>query len=118
MAAAGFCVPDRGRAESPIKRSTAKDAVSSDSVRVVPCKTFIRSTPPLKLLEHGSINHRRIQMSTNLKAPLFVGGGTIEGEVRLSIDESENKQDQSRPLLISKLSVDVVGLEETSDGRK
>ena len=118
FAAAGFRIPDRGRAESPIKRSIARDAVSSDNARTVPCKTFIRSTPPIKLLENGNIHHRRIRISTNLKAPLFVGGGTVEGEVRLSIDEIDNKRDHSRPLLISKLSVDVVGLEEISDGRK
>lgn len=117
-AAAGLRIPDRGRAESPVKRSAAKDAVSSDTVRAAPCKTFIRSAPPIKLLEQGSINHRRIRLFTNLKAPLFIGGGTIEGEVSLCIDKDEQKKDQLRPLFISKLSVDVVGLEEISDGRK
>ncbi|KAK5070914.1 hypothetical protein LTR64_003888 [Lithohypha guttulata] len=110
-AAAGRAIPPRGRADSPIKRFIAKDFVSSDTARPIQSRTFIRPSPPLKLLEHGSINHRRIQLSTQLKAPLFVGGGTIEGEVRLTINQ-DNTRDRSRPLLISKLSVDVVGLEE------
>lgn len=72
----------------------------------------------MRLLEHGNITHRRLQLSTVLKAPLFVGGGTVEGDVKIAIDQSENIRDKSKPLLVSKLSVDVVGVEEVSDGRK
>jgi len=53
-----------------------------------------------------------------LKTPLFVGGGTVEGDVKIAIDQSENTRDKSKPLLVSKLSVDVMGVEEVSDGRK
>ncbi|KAK5102552.1 hypothetical protein LTR70_000410 [Exophiala xenobiotica] len=117
-AAAGRSIPPRGRAESPVKRSAAKDAVSSDGLRPSPSLTFIRPSPPLRLLEQGNISHRRLQLSMVLKTPLFVGGGTVEGDVKIAIDQSENTRDKSKPLLVSKLSVDVMGVEEVSDGRK
>ena len=117
-AAAARFVPPRGRAESPIKRSISKDAVSSDALRPSPSRTFIRSSPPLRLLEHSSITHRRLQLSSDLKAPLFVGGGSVEGDLKLSIDQCDYMKSRSKPLLISKLSVDIVGVEEISDGRK
>ena len=115
-AAAGLSIPPRGKADSPIKRS--KGPVSSDNVRPLSSRTFVRSSPPIRLLQHGNSSHRRVRISTHLKAPLFVGGGTIEGEIRLAIVSDENIKDVKRSLLISKLSVDVVGLEELSDGRK
>lgn len=117
-AAAGRCVPPRGRAESPIKRSISKGPISSDALRPSSSRTFIRSTPPLRLLDLGNITHRRLQLSTSLKAPLFVGGGTVEGYVKLAIDHPENSKDRSKPLHISKLSVDIVGVEEVGDSRK
>lgn len=118
MAAAGKVIPHRGRADSPVKRSVAKDPVSSDKLRARPSRTFIRPIPPLRLFEAGSITHRRLQLEVQLRAPLFVGGGTIEGEVKVVVDKDAPRTKTSTPLLISKLSVDVIGLEEASDSRK
>lgn len=56
-------------------------------------------------------------MTINLASPLFVSGGTIEGSLAVSIEPSEYRG-KPRPLYISKLSIDVLGLEEVSDGRK
>lgn len=116
--AGGRSIPIRGRAESPVKDSAMRDAVSSDALRSSSSRTFIRSTPPLRLLDYGRRDHRRIQLTMGLNAPLFIGGGTIEGHVMLAIDQNENAKDKIKPLLISKLSIDVVGLEEMRDGRK
>lgn len=118
IAAAGKTIPHCGRADSPVKRSIAKDPVSSDTIRSRPSRTFIRPIPPLRLIEAGIITHRRVQLLTHLKAPLFLGGGTIEGQIKLAVDQDTARKAKSQPLLISKLSVDVVGLEETSEGKK
>lgn len=116
--AEGKMIPPRGRAESPIKKSIARDGATSDAARPVSERTFIRNRPPIKVLENGNSTHRRLQISTHLNAPLFVGGGTIEGHVSLSIDQADTGREKSRPLLISKLSIDIVGLEELSEGKK
>lgn len=56
-------------------------------------------------------------MTINLASPLFVSGGTIEGSLAVSIEPSEHRG-KPRPLYISKLSIDILGLEEVSNGRK
>lgn len=116
--AAGKLIPSRGRADSPVKRSIAKESISSDALRPMPSRTFVRSSPPLLLLDYGSVAHKRVGMSIGLNAPLFLGGGTIEGNVKITIDHNLPRQTTEKSLLISKLSVDVVGLEVTGNGRK
>jgi len=49
---------------------------------------------------------------------MFVGGGTIEGQIGISIDQQTVLRGKKKTLLISKLSVDVVGLEEIYDGQR
>lgn len=113
----GLLVPSRGRAESPVKRSIDKGHVCSDDFRSSLSKTFIRTIPPLKSLEQKSVAHSRVNMTINLPSPLYVGGGTIEGSLSISIEQPEHKM-KEKPLYISKLSIDIMGLEEVSDGRK
>ena len=57
-------------------------------------------------------------MQLRLPSPLFVGGGTIEGQIALEIDKGISKKNKEKAIYISKLSVDVIGVEEISDGRK
>lgn len=57
-------------------------------------------------------------MGIRLPSPLFVGGGTIEGQITLDIDEPSSRKGKKGPIFISQLSVDVIGLEEVSDGRR
>lgn len=64
------------------------------------------------------MTHRRIQLSVEMASPLFVGGGTAEGQIKLTVDQDEISKDRLQPLYISKLSVDIVGLEQMNDGRK
>lgn len=116
--AAGKLILNRGRAESPVKRSIAKDSVSSDKLRLSPSRTFIRPSPPVILLQSGNIQSKRIDLSIDLNAPLFVGGGTIEGKVNIDIDRNYPDRTKKKDLLISKLSVDIVGCELMGDGRK
>lgn len=114
----GKLIPDRGRAESPVKRSMANDSISSDLLRQSPSKTFVRPSPPLVLLQNGSIQSKRVDLSIDLKAPVFVGGGTIEGKVNIDIDPNHHDRTKKKELFVSKLSIDVLGLELMGDGRK
>lgn len=116
--AAGKFIIDRGRAESPVKRSIAKDPVTSDALRLSPSRTFIRPSPPLLLLQSGNVHSKRIALSLDLNAPIFMGGGTIEGKVNIDIDRGHHDHMKRKDLLISKLSVDIVGCELMGDGRK
>lgn len=116
---AGKIVVDRGRADSPLKKSVAEDTISSDTIRSSPSRTFVRPSPPMLLLQNGSISSKRINLSIDLNAPIFVGGGTIEGKINVVVDRNQLDHTKKRKdLLISKLSVDVVGCELMSDGRK
>lgn len=116
VGADGLLVPSRGRAESPVKRTVVTHSVSSDVARFSPSKTFIRTRPPLKSLDTGT-HHSRVTVTSHLPSKLAVGGSTVEGVLTIGIDQHEHKP-SSKPLLLSKLSVDVVGMEQVSDGRK
>lgn len=59
-----------------------------------------------------------ISLETHLAAPHYVGGATIEGQVAIDIDAAYTKKLKHRSIYISKLSIDVVGVEEVNDGRK
>jgi Arrestin (or S-antigen), C-terminal domain len=57
-------------------------------------------------------------MSLQTPAPLFVGGGTIEGHLLLTVDGGSARKTKLKPLSISRLSIDIVGVEEVTDGRR
>jgi len=58
-------------------------------------------------------------MELGVAAPLFVGGGTIEGQVRLTVDSSmTTMRKKIKRIMIARMSVDIVGVEEMSDGRQ
>jgi hypothetical protein len=58
-------------------------------------------------------------MSAELQvgASLFVGGGSIEGHVRIVVDELERVRHR-RQLAISRVSIDLLGAEEMAGARK
>ncbi|KAL2397046.1 hypothetical protein ABEF95_011896 [Exophiala dermatitidis] len=111
-------VPDRGRAESPVRVAINRSAQSSEILRPSAARTFIRTTPPHEVLDNGSIRHPRVDLSVRLPSPLFVGGGTVEGEIAIQVDGGVPRKSKMKPIYISKASVDVVGVEEISDGRR
>lgn len=116
--AAGQIIPPRGRASSPVRKALNHDPVSSDTLGRSPSKTFIRTTTPLDILDLGNTRHGRVDMNLQTPAPLFVGGGTIEGHVLLTIDGGTVRKTKPKSLTISRLSIDVVGVEEVTDGRR
>lgn len=116
--ASGKIVSPRGRSDSPVRQALSRDAVSSDRLRASPSRTFVRTTPPLDILDQPSSSHDRVEMRVRIPSPLFVGGGTIEGQIHLVVDGEIKCKSKPKPILISKLSVDVIGVEEISDGKR
>lgn len=108
----GSTVPDRGQSHSPVKQSQARlDPVTSDSSRHVPSKTFTRSPCSVDILENPTHRHSRVRLDLQIIAPLFVGGGSVEGYVRVYVDDADRGR-QRRNLEISRVAVDLLGTEE------
>ena len=107
-----------GRSDSPVRHALNKSTQSSDAMRPSPSRTFIRTAPPVEILERGSIRNDRVELSVHLPSPLFVGGGTIEGHIRLELHDDTSKKGRFRSISIFRLSLDVIGVEEVSDGRR
>ncbi|KAG9915545.1 hypothetical protein KCV02_g13339, partial [Aureobasidium melanogenum] len=79
--------------------------------------TFIRNPIPRDILEFPTHRHPRIGVDLQIAAPLFVGGGTVEGFVRVIVDEAD-KSRIKKSLTLGRIAVDLVGTEETSSNRK
>lgn len=116
--AAGRLIPPRGRSNSPVRAALKTDPFLTNTIGRSPTKTSIRKTPPLDILDFEIIRHSRVEMSLQPLAPLFVGGGTVEGHVLLRVDRGSTRKTTLKPLSISRLSLDVVGVEEVTDGRR
>nr|POE88140.1 uncharacterized protein CFP56_11369 [Quercus suber] len=106
-----------GRGRSPVKAIQVRlDPVTADSQRRVPSKTRIRDPPPIDILEYPAFLHHRVEVELQVSASVFVGGGTIEGSVKIIVDG--NKNIRHRELLrICSISVDLLGYEEVGSRR-
>ncbi|KAK3723583.1 hypothetical protein LTR37_001835 [Vermiconidia calcicola] len=114
----GFTVPNRGQSQSPVKEARQRlDAVKSDAERRVPSKTYIRTPCPTDILEFPSYRHPRIKLELQVSAPLFVGGGSVEGQVKVTVDENDRVRTR-RSLGLGAISVDLLGFEDIPGGRK
>lgn len=112
-------IPNHGKSRSPVKEvGILLDAVSSDGSRRIPSRTFIRTPSPRDILEFPSYRHPRVSIDLQVLAPLFVGGGSIEGQVRIMVDDAEDKIKQKKRMAIGRIAVDLVGSEEASGTRK
>ncbi|MCJ1432271.1 hypothetical protein MMC27_001627 [Xylographa pallens] len=109
----GHTVSFRGRSRSPVRSAVARlDPVSSVMQRV-PSRTYVRPVKPLDILDVPQLSHPRAALEIRIAAPLFVGGGTIEGHVNLMIDggRSSGRQRNRPAIAIGRLSIDVLGVE-------
>lgn len=114
----GFTVPNRGQSHSPVKQAAARsNPVKSDVARRLPSRTYIRTTQSADILQFPSYRHPRVKLELRVSAPLFVGGGSIEGLVHVTIDENERSRSR-RSLAIGDLTVDLLGFEDMSNGRR
>ena len=114
----GFTVPNRGQSRSPVKEAGLRlDAVKPDNGRRVPSRTYIRTPHPSDILEFPSYRHPRMKLELQVSAPLFVGGGSVEGQVKVVVDENDRLRSR-RSLGIGAISVDLLGFEDMSGSRK
>lgn len=111
-------VPNRGKSRSPVRDAMSRlDAVTSDGVRHIPSKTFIRSNQALEILDDPVLRHHRVNTELKLAASLFVGGGSVEGDVLVMVDHNE-KARPKKGLALCSISVDLIGVEEVSGQRR
>jgi hypothetical protein len=115
----GYTIPNRGRSRSPVKEVAAQiDPIYVDIMTRVPSRTFVRTLEPnYDVLEFPKHQHPRISAELHVGASLFVGGGSVEGSVRITVDDLERIRHR-RQLAISKISVDLLGVEEMSGAKR
>lgn len=114
----GFSIPNRGGSDSPVKEVGMRlDPITSDAARRIPSQTHVRSPHPSDILESPSYKHPRIKLELQISAPVFVGGGSVEGYVRVTVDDNERVRHR-RSLSIGAISVDLLGFEEMGPSRR
>jgi hypothetical protein len=115
---AGHTIPRRGHSQSPVRQAAAKyDPISHDTHRHIPSRTFIREPLSSELLDFPTHRHPRIELGLELSAGVFVGGGSIEGKVQITVDDAERIRHR-RTLDIARISIDLLGLEEMVGNRR
>lgn len=113
-----FLVPNHGTSQSPVKQAGLKlDPITSDAARRVPSRTQIRALHPTEIVDFPLHKHPRVKLELQVSAPVFVGGGSVEGFVKVTVDDNERVSGR-RPLSIGGLAVDLVGIEQMSNNRK
>ncbi|KAF2738850.1 hypothetical protein EJ04DRAFT_560498 [Polyplosphaeria fusca] len=114
----GHTIPRRDPSLSPLCHVAAKfDPVSHDTHRRIPSRTFIREPFSNELLEFPTHRHPRIDLGLDLSAGLFVGGGSIEGTVQITVDDAERIRHR-RTLDIARISIDLLGIEEMAGNKR
>ncbi|MCJ1313237.1 hypothetical protein MMC25_006914 [Agyrium rufum] len=124
----GRGVPSNGQSTSPVRSAAQRlNAISSDNLQS-PSRTFVRPVRPIDLLEAPELSHARISLDIRIAAPLFIGGGTVEGHLVIRIDGGKHERRplssyrhgnsiKSQALSLGRISVDVIGI-EMAQGRK
>lgn len=115
----GHTVSVPGQSTSPVRSAAARlDPISSDMQRP-PSRTFVRPMRPMDMLDVPEVSHARVCVDTRVIAPLFMGGGTVEGQINLKIDGgSVTSRRKSRPIVsIGRIAVDVLGVEAIQSRR-
>lgn len=114
------CVSNRGQARSPVK-DVATHTVPEELhwARRIPSKTIIKvgGSPSDNLLDHPNHVHPRLRVDIQVAAPLFVGGSSVEGLVRIVVDQAERIRHR-KTLTLERLCVDLLGIEEVSGAKR
>lgn len=114
----GHTIPQRGQSQSPLRDIASRlDPVSHDTNRRIPSRTFVREKFAKEIVEFPSHRHPRIELSLDLSAGIFVGGGSIEGTVQINIDDAERIRHR-RTLDIARISIDLLRVEEMNGSRR
>lgn len=93
------------------------DPITSDMARRIPSQTHVRALYPSDVVEYPTFKHPRIKLELQISAPVFVGGGSVEGYVRITVDDNERVRHR-RSLSIGAISVDLIGFEEMGSNRR
>jgi hypothetical protein len=123
-------VPSHGASDSPAKevasrtgnrRPPARQEGDAIGPAAAPkTRTLVRTrSPNVDLLEFPARRHPRVAVALQPGASLFVGGGTVEGHVRVVVaggGRAERRRRQSRRLAIGRMSIDLLGVEELCAG--
>jgi hypothetical protein len=109
VARPSFTVPNHGASESPVNEVKASlDPVTSDTRHIVPPTTVVRPPPPVDILDFPTYRHPRLRLALQASAPFFVGGGSIEGTVKVVVDDNESVKNR-RSLGMAAVSIDLLG---------
>lgn len=111
-------VPKRERMNSPIRTAIQQDPVSSANCRRCTPPTYVRTTSPYDVLKAGSSRHKQVHLQLHAAANLFVGGGSVDGHIQIVFDECATRKPNFCPVTISRLCVDLIGVEEVNDDQK
>ncbi|KAI9848800.1 MAG: hypothetical protein M1830_007266, partial [Pleopsidium flavum] len=116
----GQTIPSRGQSTSPVRAAAARHDPISSNVRKTPSRTFVRSVRPTDILEFPRIRHQRVVLDMRVLSPIFIGGGTVEGQLHILVDGgAEHGRRKAKPLLsLGRISVDILGVEELSKGKR
>jgi len=81
----------------------------------MPSKTIVKveNANSKDILDHPMHPHPRLRIDLQVAAPLFVGGSSVEGIVRVVVDEAERVRHR-KTLILERISVDLLGIEEVS----
>lgn len=113
-----YSIPNRGGSQSPVKEVGLRlDPITSDTSRRVPSQTRVRSPHPVEIIEFPSYRHPRVKLQLQVSAPVFVGGGSVEGHVRVTVDDNQQVRHR-RSISIGAVSVDLLGFEEADGNRR
>jgi hypothetical protein len=114
-----FSVINPTHSNSPIKEfEDDMDRMRINLDRSSRSRTLVRTHDPnIDILEFPIHRHPRIKAELHLGATLFVGGGSIEGYVRVVVSEFERSR-HKRHLAISRISIDLLGVEEISGPKR
>jgi hypothetical protein len=116
----GFTIPSHGPSCSPIKKPPSKlDMLSHGHGRPYKgLRTFIRTiNPNIDILDYPAHRHPRLVVDLQVGSSLFVGGASINGNIRITVNQLERSR-HKRQLAISRISVDLLGIEEASGGKR
>lgn len=111
----GNTIPRNGQPQSPLRDLAAP--VAQDACPRPPSRTFIREPLSAELLEYPSHRHPRVNISLDLSANLFVGGGSVDGTAQINVDDADRTRHRQR-LDIARISIDLLGIEEMSGNRR
>lgn len=114
------CITNRGQSHSPVRDFASRiDPQESDRARRVPSKTIVKveNITSKDILIHPTHQHPRVRVDLQVAAPLFVGGSSVEGVVRIVVDEAERVRHKNT-LTMERVAVDLLGIEEISGAKR